>query len=132
MTTPRKSILTYLTWTLFVFPSVALWLLAGIFVVPKLQQISADAGLPDDRSLWPLLHSVIQLNLFATRNLLPLLVVGLVILASLEWRSVLWPRYRSVVCGSVAFLLNAVVLISLFLMMIGFAVAAPALRHGLR
>ena len=125
----RKSVQAYLTWAIFIFPSLALWLLTGIFVVPKLQQICVDAGVMGDQSLGPLLHSAIRLNLFATQNVVALLLVAGAILSSLEWRSVGWPRYRSVVMGGMAFLLNSVVLVSLFLMMIGFAVAAPALRH---
>jgi hypothetical protein len=132
MTPTLKSIQTYLNWTLFVCPSLALWLLTGVFVVPKLQQVSVDAGLMSDGSLWPILHSVIRLNLFATRNAVALLLAGVATLSILEWRSVAWPRHRSAVFGSAAFVLNFVVLVSLFMMMIGFAVAAPVLRHGLK
>jgi len=132
MTPTRESIRTYLTWTLFVFPSAFLWLVTGIFIVPKLQQICLEAGLPDGSSFWHLLQSAIQLNGFAVQNVLAVLLVAVVMVGLLEWRSTLWRRHRSLLFGSGAFLLNSIVLLSLFVMMLGFALAAPALRQGIR
>ncbi len=52
--------------------------------------------------------------------------------ALLEWRSSKWPRYRRATLGFVVFLLNLVVLISIFMMILTATVAAPALLHHAR
>jgi hypothetical protein len=62
-----------------------------------------------------------------------LLSVGIIgILILLEWRSREWPRYRRAVIGSGAFLVNFVVLFSMFMMFFATLVAAPGLIHHAR
>jgi uncharacterized protein YbaA (DUF1428 family) len=50
----------------------------------------------------------------------------------LEWRSANWPRYRRATLGIGAFLLNLVVLVSIFFMIITATAAAPGLLQHAR
>jgi hypothetical protein len=113
---------TYLKATGFLLPALCLWLLSIVFLLPKLQQICADAG----GGPLPL---VIQIMVGVTRH--GVLIGGgiLLLLVLLEWRSPQWPRYRRAAVGLGAFLLNAVVLICIFMMVVTALLVAPALLH---
>ena len=115
---------TYLKGAAFLAPAVILWLMSVVFVVPKLEQISADAGGHP-------LPTVIRIMIGLTHN--GLLIWGGIaaLLVLLEWRSSKWPRYRRAVVGVGMFLLNAIILISIFMMVVAVLLVAPALmRHA--
>lgn len=120
---------TYLKGAAFLVPALLLWTLTAVFVVPKLQQICAMAGLPQsgDVALWGLTHSGIRTTLFFADHGLLVGVAVMVLLILLEWRSHGWPRYRRAAIGVGAFVLNTIVLLSLFIMIVAAMVAAPAL-----
>jgi hypothetical protein len=125
-TEPRWA--TYLKGAAFLVPAILLWTLTAIFVVPKLQQICAMAGLPDsDISFWGFAHSGIRTTLFFTEHGLLIGLGVATLLFLLEWRSRSWPRYRRAAVGVTAFILNTVVLLSLFVMIVAALLAAPAL-----
>jgi hypothetical protein len=113
---------TYLKAAGFLLPALGLWLLSIVFVMPKLEQICADAG----GGPLPL---VIQIMIGATRH--GTLICGgvILLLGLLEWRSSQWPRYRRAALGLGAFFLNAVILISIFMMVVTALLVAPALMH---
>lgn len=123
---------TYLKAGTFLLPALMLTPLCAIFVIPKLQQICADAGLPTatQGAFWNLIHSSIQLMIFFTHHGLLLGLLIIVLLVGLEWRSKKWPRYRRAAVGTGAFLLNTIVLLALFVMFLAAMVAAPALAHA--
>ncbi len=90
-------------------PAVILWAVSVVFLVPKLVQIFADAGGHPLPALIRMMIAFAHNALFISGPLL----VGLILL---EWRSSRWPRYRRATVGLGAFLLNTVVLISIFMM----------------
>ena len=122
---------TYVKATAFLAPAVFLWALCSVFIVPKLQQICVASGLPDSTEtfFWNLTHLNIQTTLFFREH--GVLVAGAMIatLVLLEWRSEKWPRYRRVAVGFGTFLFNAVVLFSIFMMVVVALLVAPALMH---
>jgi hypothetical protein len=116
---------TYLKASAFLLPAVCLWLLSIVFLIPKLQQICAHAGgVP--------LPTVIQVMMSLTEH--GLLISGAIVLAVvlLEWRFNRWPRYRRAAVGCGTFVVNAVVLISIFMMVVAAILAAPALMQHAR
>jgi len=122
---------TYLKATAFLAPAVFLWALASVFVVPKLQQICADAGLPDSSEtfLWNVTHLNIQATLFFREHGIFLAGAIILLFILLEWRSGKWPRYRRTTIGIGTFLLNAFVLISIFMMVVVAILVAPGLMN---
>ena len=120
---------TYLKAATFLLPAIFLAILSAIFVVPKLQEICRDAGLPEAMAgtFWNLTYSSIQVMLVIANH--GLLIVGALLCAVLllEWRSAQWPRYRRAAIGVGAFILNSMVLFAFFMMFIAAIVAAPAL-----
>lgn len=113
---------TYLKGAAFMAPAVILWALSVVFVVPKLEQISVDAGGHP-------LPTLIRMMISLARNGFAVSVALLLGLGLLEWRSSGWPRYRRAVIGVGTFFLNTVVLISIFMMVVTVIVLAPALMH---
>lgn len=120
---------TYLKATAFLIPAMFLATVSAIFVVPKLQQICRDAGLPEAAAggFWNVIHSSIQLILTIGHYGLLIAVVIAVILLLLEWRVAQWPRYRRAAVGCGAFVLNSIVLLAFFLMFMAAITAAPGL-----
>jgi hypothetical protein len=112
---------TYVKAGAFVLPALLLWTVAMIWIFPKLQQISRDAGarIPD---FFQMLFFFRQYDVLAG-------VTILLTLALLEWRSPRWPQYRRAALGVTVFLLNATVMISLTLMIILAILVAPALAQ---
>jgi hypothetical protein len=128
MNTPPANIeprwATYVKATSFLLPALCLWLLSIVFLIPKLQQICLEAG----GHPLPLL---IQAMIAMTRNGVFICGGIILLLGLLEWRSSYWPRYRRAAVSLGAFLLNAVVLISFFMMVVTAVLVAPALlQHG--
>ena len=113
---------TYLKATTFLLPAVCLWLLATVFLIPKLQQICATAGTAP-------LPTIINVMMTLTQH--GWLVAGAIVLTLVlvEWRWHQWPRYRRAAVGFGTFLLNGVILISIFMMVVAAVMVAPALLH---
>ena len=111
---------TYLKAGAFLLPALLLWALTAVFIVPKLEQICADAG---GRPLPGFLQTMLMLTDHGVLFLMG--VAGLV--ALLEWFSSGWVRYRKIVTGLAVFVLNSVILSSFFVMLLTFAMVAPAL-----
>ena len=111
---------TYLKAGAFLLPALLLWALTAVFIVPKLQQICADAG---GQPLPGFLQTMLMLTDHGVLFLMG--VAGLV--ALLECFSTGWVRYRRIVTGLAVFLLNSVILSSFFVMLVTFAMVAPAL-----
>src|SRR5688572_24938980 len=123
---------TYLKAVGFLAPAIFLATVSAIWVVPKLQQICRDAGLAGlpaatAGTFWSLTYSSIQTMLFFANYGVLIAVVLIAVLALLEWRSRLWPRYRRATVGLGAFLINSIVLIALFVMFLAAIMAAPGL-----
>jgi hypothetical protein len=116
---------TYLKATAFLAPAVILWALSIVFVIPKLEQISAHAGGQP-------LPAVLRMMVALTHNGLFISAAVIVLFLLLEWRSSQWPRYRRAAVGCGTFVLNAVVLISIFMMVITAILVAPALMNHAR
>jgi hypothetical protein len=127
MNTPNTHIeprwATYLKASAFLLPAVLLWALSVVFIVPKLKQICAHAGgVP--------LPSFVNGMLAVSQHGTWIVLGAVLVLAGLEWRSTAWPRYRRATVGVGTFLLNAVVLIAIFLMVVSALLAAPALMRA--
>ena len=116
---------TYLKATTFLLPAVCLWLLATVFLIPKLQQICATADAAP-------LPTIINVMMTLTQH--GWLVAGAIVLTLVlvEWRWHQWPRYRRAAVGFGTFLLNGVILISIFMMVVAAVMVAPALLHHAR
>jgi len=80
---------TYLKTTAFLLPAILLATVSAIFVVPKLQQICRDAGLPagTEGTFWNLIQSSIHVMLSISNHghLIAFAIIALLVL--LEWRS---------------------------------------------
>jgi len=118
---------SYMKAAAFLLPGLCLWRLSMVFILPKLNEICGSAIPVGEASIWKITH----LN-FGIMNLLrekTFMIAGAIILTLilLEWRSVHWPRYRRAVLGIGAFLVNSVVLISIFFMIITATFAASVL-----
>jgi hypothetical protein len=129
MNTPNTHIeprwATYLKASAFLLPAVSLWAISVVFIVPKLEQICSHAG---GVPLPSLVNGMLALSQHATWIILGAVLV----LAGLEWRFTAWPRYRRATVGIGTFLLNAVVLVAIFLMVVSALMAAPALMRAAR
>jgi hypothetical protein len=123
---------TYLRATAFLLPGMFLAILAAIFVVPKLQQICRDAGLPYATAggFWNLTYSSIQVILAIAHHGMAIISGILCAVVLLEWRLTSWPRYRRAAIGIAAFILNTLVLLAFFMMFLAAIVAAPGLAHA--
>jgi len=111
---------TYLKAATFVAPAVVLWVLSVLFVVPKVQEICAQAG-------GYRLPGFIRVILGLTENGIWISAAILLLLGLLELRSTNWPRYRRATVGIGTFLLNSLVLISIFTLFVVALTYAPAL-----
>jgi len=129
---------TYAKAGTFLFPALIMWLLTVVFVLPKAAEICQAAG----TTVFSFEHSVPaiirawaaigQAMIFLTSHWF--IIGGAIVLAFglLERYFNRWPRYRRVAIGAGVFLFNAVVLVSLTLMIISILVAAPALKHHIQ
>jgi len=123
---------TYLKATVFLLPAILLAILCAVFVVPKLQQICLDAGLPSAGTsglLWNLTFWSIQTILFFSGYAWLAAIAVTLLLGGLEWRFAQWPRYRRAAIGCGTFVLNSVVLLAIFIMFLAAIVCAPGLAR---
>jgi hypothetical protein len=113
---------TYIKAGTFLAPSLVLWTISCVFLMPKLKQICGDAGFA--------LPIILQATLFASSHG-ALISIGLILsFVLLEWRSARWPSYRRAVIGSGVYLINAFVLLVITMMVFSALVAAPALAQA--
>jgi hypothetical protein len=127
ITTTEPRWATYLRATAFLAPALFLWAVAAIFIIPKLQMLCQDAGLPGTGALWTLTHTNILTTSFFRHYGWTAALCIIAVLVFLERRSTRWPRYRRAAVGTGTFVLNLVVLLSIF-MMIMTAVMLAATR----
>jgi hypothetical protein len=115
---------TYLKATAFAAPAICLWIGSVFLVVPKIQQICAEAGgyhLP----------GFLSVMLSLTENAIYICGAMILLVGLLEWRSSKWPRYRRMTVGIGTFALNTAILVSIFALVVVALTYAPALfRHG--
>ena len=121
---------TYLKATTFLLPAIFLAIVAAVFVVPKLQQMCSDAGLPAAMAgtFWSLAYSSIQVMLLLSDHGWFIAGASLLLIGLLEWRFAGWPRYRRAAIGCGAFVLNTIVLLAFFMMFLAAILAAPGLQ----
>jgi hypothetical protein len=128
---PEPGWATYLKGAAFAMPALFLWTISAVFIVPKFQQIARDTGFPESSStgLWNVTHTTISLtNFFGDHgHLIATAVIAMLVV--FEWRAGAWPRYRRLTVGTSAFVLNLVVLLSIFAMLLAMMIMAPALAH---
>lgn len=135
MNTPKNSAeprwATYFRAGAFLAPALLLWAMSAVFIIPKLQQICRDSGIADGAStIWGMTRSNIwAVNTFREYGVWA--VAGLIlVLVGLEWRSSKWPRYRRAAVGFGTFLVNLLVMLSIFGMILTAVVAAATVLHG--
>ncbi|HVU28668.1 MAG TPA: hypothetical protein VHG71_13165 [Verrucomicrobiae bacterium] len=126
---------TYTKAGTFLFPAVFLWLLTVVFVLPKANEICSVAGTTVFNFAQPI-PAILRVWAATSQTLVFLTSHGFLIGVAIVLAFILleryfsrWSRYRRTAVGIVAFLFNAVVLLSLTLMTISILVAAPALYH---
>jgi hypothetical protein len=109
---------TYLRATAFLAPALFLWMVTAVFIIPKLQMLCQDSGFMGPGTFWTLTHTnILTVDFF--RHYGFVLTLGLIAgLVLLEWRSTRWPRYRRAAIGIGTFLLNLLVLLSIFMMIL--------------
>ncbi len=113
---------TYFKAAVFLAPAIGLWIIASVFLFPKLQQICRDAG-----GAIPAVYQVTQF----LRNYFVFIGGGILLaLVLVERRSSRWPRYRRAAIGVGVILLNTAILILITLMVLLALLAAPALLHA--
>jgi len=121
----------------FLFPAVILWLFTIVFVLPKANSICQAAGmtvfnLGHAPALFRILAMAGPVMIFLTQHCF--FIGGAVILSLIlmERYFTAWPRYRRAAIGFSAFLLNAMVILSLTIMIISILIAAPSLMHHVK
>jgi hypothetical protein len=115
---------SYLKAGTFLAPSVILWSVSCVFMMPKLKQICGNAGFA--------LPTILQATLFATSH--PVLILAAIVspFLFLEWRSVGWPKYRRATLGTSVFLINALIMLVITIMVYSALVAAPTMAQHAR
>lgn len=116
--------LTYTKSLLWLLPALLCWAFAAIFIIPKFQQIWADAGLVVSPMQW-LMNALV----FSTHHGGQFVSVLLLLLVLPEWFVRDWPRYRRAALGGGSFVTNTAVLLYLLGLCMAGAIAGPALMH---
>ena len=114
---------TYLKNAALFLPAFFFWIGSLIFIVPKLKQICAVS----DSHLSTALLLVLNVTDFVRVNWIWITIALAVALVLLEWRSHWWPRYRRLVFGISAYLMNFMALILLALLAVTAVMAAANL-----
>jgi hypothetical protein len=114
---------TYLKSGAYAIPGFFVWSAFLLFVVPKLKEICAAAGM----QLWKPITMALNISDFVRLNFLILATGFFSALILLEWRSGRWPRYRRMVFGVVAYAINVITLIFMTMMAVLAVVAASHL-----
>jgi len=120
---PEPRWITYLKSAALALPPLALWMFMCVLVVPKLKEICANS----DTAFPAPLIAALTVSGFVKNNLLLGLALLVPAVILLEWRSSQWERYRRLILGVVAYLLNlAVLAILAVLCILAVAAAIPA------
>ena len=112
---------TYLKSAALIVPAVLIWVGSCVFVVPKLKQICVQAN----TILPPPVSAALSISDLVKNNFILGSLALLAALVMLEWRSRRWPRYRRMIFGVTAYLLNLIALVLMATMLV-FAVIAAA------
>ena len=109
----------YLNAAIFLGPPLLIWAALAVFVTPKVKQLCADAGAGP--------FTIFQVGDFVQENVFVLagLVLGFVVL--LEWKSVLWRRWRKGLLGATAFVINTAVIFGMANLLVVTAIVGPML-----
>jgi len=112
---------TYLKSIAFLLPAATLWMLMGVFLMPKLREICHQAGvtLP---AVYDVVFSLMQHWVLLGGTLIAALIF-------LECRSDRWPRYRRAVIGIGVFALNSAILILISFLVAYAVIAAVQISH---
>jgi hypothetical protein len=125
---------TYLKGTVFVTPAMFLWVIAVIFVMPRVAWICHQAG-------WSLFGfdgapaafrdfaTIGSAMVFLTAHGVPVAGIVILTLILLEWRASGWPRYRRAAVGAAVFVINFAVIVSITLMLFDLTVVVPGMIH---
>ena len=120
---PREAlwgrVATYLKAGSFLAPPLLIWTAITIWVTPKMKQICADADAPP--------FAAFKVMDFAQDNVLILAFAAVAIIILLEWKSVLWRRWRKHSVGIAVFLINTAVILGMASLLIIAAITAPML-----
>jgi hypothetical protein len=122
---------TYFKAALLVVPAFLLWGLAVLKGVPTFKAVSEGAG--------STLPAFVRFN-FGIAELIKDhivyifagVILALILLILLEWRSAIWRRYRRAVIGLTAFILNFSLLVSLFVIIVTAAIVAERIAHHVK
>jgi hypothetical protein len=110
---------TYGKAILFLAPPSLAWMLAEVFIMPKLKQLCSDAG-GVNSALFTVTDNIVRYGVWAAALFIAALV-------TLEFLSSSWPRYRAIALGIFVYLCNSAVLVSLFCTLVVFGLIAPVL-----
>lgn len=120
LTSPESRWATYLKSAALALPPLAVWMFMCVMVVPKLKEICFNSG-----TAFPApLIAALTISDFVKNNLLLGLAVIMPAIFLLEWRSTRWNRYRNVIFGATAYLLNLAILAILAVLCVLAVVAA--------
>jgi hypothetical protein len=115
---------TYAKAAIAVVPAIAACLMARTFILPKVQQIWAEAGL---RMEAPMIVSVRILQ-----NVGPALLVAAIAFGLVEWRWRGGARFRGALTNAAVFLLNAAAFFGITAMCVAAVLAAPNMQKAVR
>jgi hypothetical protein len=117
---------TYLKSAALAIPAVFIWVGSCIFVIPKLKEICMVASTAFPK---PVLLALTVSDLVKNNIILGSVTV-LTALVLLEWRSPRWPRYRRLVFGIAAFMLNFIALALMATLLVLAVVAGSSLVNA--
>ena len=120
VTNPETRSKTYFTAAVFLLPALSLWIVAQLFLQPKLELLWSHAGAAFSHAQWVMDTSRVVMH----SGGLAFAAVA-VVLILLELR---FSIYRRLVVGAVVFLLNSAVLVGLTAMCLSLLLAVPSLR----
>lgn len=122
---PKPCWRSYARFFAWLLPPVLAWGFACVFLFPKLQEIWKTTGFAEDWALQPM-----RIGLLITQNAWLIAALSGLCILLLEWKSVVWPKFRGAVLGTAAFLLNTAVLLIFTVMLTAVLIAAPALMKA--
>jgi hypothetical protein len=125
---------TYLKAATFAFPAAFLWMFSAVFLLPKVNEICQRAGtvtfaLPQAPMVFRASAGVGRVMVLLTDHGLLMAGIAALALVLLEWQFKGWSHYRRATMGTGVVALNALVLISLILMIVSLIVAMPPAAH---
>ncbi len=113
---------THVQAAILMTPSLLIWWVGCIFVIPKLKQILADTNAD-----LPLMLNALQVSDFCLRYGMWIALGAILSLVLLEWRVSLWPRCRGACLSVVIFCVNTSALLLLSAMVVSLLMIIPDL-----